>query len=65
MQNLNKSKEQLSSVEERARAANLELQRAHMDLQAKSGECRSLEEQVGNGVECLGRGPGAYYLRGG
>jgi hypothetical protein len=39
VQNLNKNKEVLSSVEERLRATSLELQRTQMDLMAKKGEC--------------------------
>lgn len=38
-QNLNKSKEQLNSFEERLKLANIELQKVQMDLMAKTSEC--------------------------
>ena len=53
MRNLHKSKEQLSTVEERLKSAAVEAQKAQMDLMAKKGECGRLEEQVGLG----GRAP--------
>ncbi|KXZ43594.1 hypothetical protein GPECTOR_86g388 [Gonium pectorale] len=46
MVNLNKSKEQLNTFEERLKAATVELQKVQMDLLAKQGECSSLESQL-------------------
>ena len=50
LQNLNKSKEQLNSTEERLKQAMVDLQKLQMDLMAKKGECSGLEEQVGEGI---------------
>ncbi|GIL68311.1 hypothetical protein Vafri_21594 [Volvox africanus] len=41
-----KSKEQLNSIEERLRSAQVELQKLQMDMTAKQCECSGLEEQL-------------------
>lgn len=46
MVDLSKTKGQLTSVEDRAKQLSTDLQRTQMDLMAKSGECKMLEERV-------------------
>lgn len=46
LQNLNKSKEQLNSFEERLKQATVDNQKLQMDLMAKKSECQSLESQA-------------------
>jgi chromosome segregation ATPase len=46
LQNVTKTKEALSSTEERLKQAKLDMQRLQMDLTARGSECAGLEERV-------------------